>query len=157
MGVPEPRSVIEFQGQFRFAAPPALVWACIERTDEFARWWGWLGDFHLTGRGLRAGSVLVGIVTPPVPYRMRVRVVLEDCVEPESISAAVHGDLEGSAHLTLRSDHDSTIVTATWTLEMMQRSMRLADRVAHPFLRWGHDQVVEATVASFRRIVESQG
>ncbi len=156
MEVSELPSVIEFQGQFRFAAPPAVVWACIEQTDDFERWWSWLGDFHFTGLGVRAGSVLVGIIAPPLPYRMRVQVVLEDCVKPLSISAAVHGDLEGSAHLTLLSDHDSTIVTAAWTLQMMQRSMRLADRVAHPLLRWGHDRVVDATVESFRRTVESQ-
>jgi hypothetical protein len=34
---------------------------------------------------------------------------------------------------------------------MMQRPMRLAARVAYPLLRWGHDRVVEATVAGFRR------
>lgn len=68
----------------------------------------------------------------------------------------VHGDLEGTAHLTLLSDHDTTIVTAAWTIKMMQRSMRLADRVAHPLLRWGHDRVVDATVESFRRNVESR-
>ena len=34
---------------------------------------------------------------------------------------------------------------------MMQRPMRLAARVAHPVLRWGHDRVVEMTVNGFRR------
>jgi hypothetical protein len=34
---------------------------------------------------------------------------------------------------------------------MKQRPMRLAARLASPLLRWGHDRVVEATVASFRR------
>jgi hypothetical protein len=34
---------------------------------------------------------------------------------------------------------------------MMQRPMRVAARVAPPVLRWGHDRVVDATVAGFRR------
>ena len=34
---------------------------------------------------------------------------------------------------------------------MMQRPMRLADRMAHPVLKRGHDLVVENTVAEFRR------
>jgi hypothetical protein len=34
---------------------------------------------------------------------------------------------------------------------MMQRPMRVAARVASPVLRWGHDRVVDATVAGFRR------
>ncbi len=154
--VPEPPPVIEFRDQFRFAVPPDVVWGTIERTDNFERWWGWLGDFHLDGPGLQPGSVLVGVVSPPLPYSMRVQVVLEDCVKPESIDAAVHGDLEGTAHLTLAPDHDGTLATVTWTIEMMQRTMRLADRVAHPLLRWGHDRVVDATVASFRHNVESR-
>jgi len=33
----------------------------------------------------------------------------------------------------------------------MQRPMRVAARVAYPVLRWGHDRVVDATVAGFRR------
>ena len=154
--VSEPPSVIEFRDQFRFAVPPDVVWGAIERTENFERWWGWLGDFHLDGPGLQPGSVLFGVVSPPLPYSMRVQVVLEDCVKPESIDAAVHGDLEGTAHLTLAPDHDGTLATATWTIEMMQRTMRLADRVAHPLLRWGHDRVVDATVASFRHNVESR-
>ena len=38
---------------------------------------------------------------------------------------------------------------------MMQRPMRLASRVARPLLQWGHDRVVELTVAGFRRRLES--
>lgn len=150
----ERAAVIEFCEQFRFAAPPDVVWASIERTNDFERWWSWLGDFRLDGPGLQAGSILVGVVTPPLPYRMRIQVVLAKCVKPESIDAAVHGDLEGTAHLTLASEGDGTLATAEWTIEMMQRSMRLAGRVAHPLLRWGHDRVVDATVAGFRRNVE---
>ncbi|MDA8182818.1 MAG: hypothetical protein M0035_00035, partial [Actinomycetota bacterium] len=40
-----------------------------------------------------------------------------------------------------------------WSIEMMQAPMRLADRVAHPLLCWGHDRVVDMTVAGFRRHV----
>jgi hypothetical protein len=44
-----------------------------------------------------------------------------------------------------------TVVSVAWTIEMMQRPMRLAALVAAPLLRWGHDRVVETTVAGFRR------
>jgi len=39
----------------------------------------------------------------------------------------------------------------TWSIEMMQRPMRMAARLAHPLMRWGHDRVVETTVAGYRR------
>jgi hypothetical protein len=95
--------------------------------------------------------VLTGVITPPLPYRMRLRVDLLDCERPSRIEAAVHGDLEGWAQLLLEGDNGETRVTATWTFEMMQRSMRMAARLAHPVLRWGHDRVVEITVRAFRR------
>jgi len=143
--------VIDYRGTFRFAVPPLAVWETIERTGEFERWWGWLGDFRLDGRGLEEGSVLVGVVSPPLPYHMRIRVELERCVRPSLIDAAVHGDLEGHARLELAPDGEGTVASVAWTIEMMQRSMRAAARFAYPLLRFGHDRVVDATVHGFRR------
>jgi hypothetical protein len=147
--------VIDYRGVHRLSIPPDAVWAAIERTDEFERWWGWLGEFRLEGRGLRRGSVMIGVVNPPLPYRMLIRVDLEDCIRPVTIDAAIHGDLEGHAHLGLEPDGGGTLATATWTIEMMQLPMRMAARFSHPLLRWGHDRVVDATVAGFRRQVET--
>jgi len=146
--------MIDYRGIHRFCVPPETVWAAIEQTNEFAGWWGWLGDFRFEGHGLQRGSALVGVVNPPLPYHMHIRVDLEDCVRPETIDAAVHGDLEGRANLVFAPDRLGTLATATWTLEMMQSPMRSVARFAHPLLRWGHDRVVDATVASFRRQVE---
>jgi hypothetical protein len=153
--VPASLCVIVYRGTHRFSVPPETVWAAIERTNEFERWWGWLGDFRLVGPGLQTGSAMIGVVSPPLPYRMRIRVDLEDCVRPTMIDAAVHGDLEGRAHLVLESDGGGTLATAAWTIEMMQLPMRVAARFAHPLLRWGHDRVVDATVAGFRRQIET--
>jgi carbon monoxide dehydrogenase subunit G len=143
--------VIEYRGTFTFPVPPDELWAYLERVDRFEPSLNWLSEFRFEGDGLRAGSVLTGVITPPLPYRMRLRVDLLDCERPSRIEAAVHGDLEGWAHLLLEGDNGETRVTATWTFEMMQRSMRMAARLAHPVLRWGHDRVVEITVRAFRR------
>jgi hypothetical protein len=108
-------------------------------------------DFRLDGGGLEAGTVLTGVVSPPLPYRMRIRVELERCIRPSLIDAAVHGDLEGRARLELAREGDGTLASAAWTIEMMQRPMRVAARFAYPMLRWGHDRVVDATVSALRR------
>jgi len=149
-------SLIDYCGAFQFGVPPEAVWGTIERTGEFEGWWGWLGNFCLDGPGLEAGSVLVGVVSPPLPYHMRIRVELEHCQRPSSIDAAVHGDLEGRARLELAPDGDGTIASVAWTIEMMQRPMRAAARFAYPLLRWGHDRVVDATVHGFRRQLASE-
>ena len=146
--------IIDYRGTHRFSVPPETVWAAIERTDEFEQWWAWLGEFCLHGPSLQRGSVMIGVVSPPLPYRMSIRVDLEDCVRPATIDAAVHGDLEGRAHLAFESDGGGTLARAAWTIEMTQLPMRVAARFARPLLCWGHDRVVEATVAGFRRRVE---
>jgi uncharacterized protein YndB with AHSA1/START domain len=149
------RPVIEYRREFRFAVPPARVWDAIEREDQFEGWWSWLEEFRLDGGTLQEGAVLHGSVVPPLPYRMRVRVEVVRCERPALIDATVHGDLEGEARLRVRPDGNGSGVEVAWTVEMMQIPMRMASRVAYPLLKWGHDRVVEITVASFRRHVEA--
>jgi hypothetical protein len=142
---------MDYTGRFTFPVPPDHLWAAIERLDDFERWWGWLGHLQVEGTGLEEGSVLRGTVSPPVPYRMRVEVELQRCVPYQLIDARVTGDLAGDAHLRIHADGASSITDVDWSLEMLQRPMRVAARVAYPLLRWGHDGVVEATVSAFRR------
>jgi hypothetical protein len=142
--------VIDYRGRFTFPVPREEVWSAIGHVEYFESWWGWLRGLTIEGPVLEAGSALSGVVAPPLPYRMGIRVDLVDCVPLERIDAAVHGDLEGKARLCLEDDGGGTAADAAWTIEMMQRPMRLAARVAAPLLRWGHDRVVEATVVSFR-------
>jgi carbon monoxide dehydrogenase subunit G len=149
-----PGPVISYQREDSFRVPPYQIWAAIEDVEEFESWWAWLEDFRLEGDGLVVGAVLSGVVVPPLPYRMRLSVELVACDRPTAIDAVVRGDLRGDARLRLRPQGDGTLVEVAWTIEMMQRPMRLASRFAHPLLRWGHDRVVEATVDNFRRHVE---
>jgi len=149
------RPVIDYVGEYEFALTPEELWDTIEQVDQFERWWPWLQDFSLEGEPLASGSVLNGVVAPPLPYRMRIRVELTRVERPVAIAAVVGGDLEGEARLGLWSRGTGSRVEVAWTVEMMQRPMRLADRVAHPLLQWGHDRVVEVTVAGFRRRLEA--
>ena len=147
--------VMDYAGRFNFPVPPEELWSAIERLDQFERWWGWLGHLQVDGAGLAEGSVLRGTVSPPVPYRMSVEVELQRCVPAEMIDAQVSGDLAGDAHLRLQRDGEGTVTDVAWSLEMLQRPMRLAGRFAYPLLRWGHDRVVDATVMAFRRQLPS--
>jgi uncharacterized protein YndB with AHSA1/START domain len=142
--------VVDYAGRFGFPVPPAELWAAIEQVDQFERWWGWLGGLELDGRGLQQGAVLRGTVSPPLPYRMRVTVELGRCEPERLVDATVTGDLLGEAHLRVHPTSEGSVAEVSWSLEMRQLPMRVAARVAHPLLRWGHDRVVEATVAGFR-------
>jgi carbon monoxide dehydrogenase subunit G len=144
--------VIAYRGNFDFDVSAGALWESIENAEQFERWWPWLQEFRQEGEGLHAGTVMHGVVAPPLPYRMRVDVELLDCSRPTSIDAVVRRDLEGRASVRIRPRGSSgCTVEAAWSIEMMQRPMRIASLVAHPLLRWGHDRVVETTVRSFRR------
>lgn len=127
------------------------MWRTIQEVDQFESWWPWLEDFRLEGDVLQSGAVLHGVVAPPVPYRMRIEVELTRCDPEHAIDALVRGDLEGEASLEIDPHGAGSVVEVAWRVEMMQGPMRLADRFAHPLLQWGHDRVVELTVAGFRR------
>jgi hypothetical protein len=86
---------------------------------------------------------------------MRLRVEVVACDRLHSIGAVIGGDLVGEARLGFRPDGEGTWVDVDWTVEMMQPAMRLASRIGRPVLQWGHDRVVEMTVAVFRRRIES--
>jgi uncharacterized protein YndB with AHSA1/START domain len=147
--------VVSYRHGFGFALSPERLWAQLEDLDQFERWWPWLTDFTVDGPGLAAGSVLSGMVTPPLPYRMSVRIQVVECDRPRLLRAVIGGDLTGPSALHFRPDGDGTWVDATWTLEMRQPAMRLASRIGRPLLQWGHDRVVDVTVAGFRRRIEA--
>ncbi len=146
-----PACVLVYRNEFLFDTAPEKLWDLIGQFDQFEHWWPWLTDFRVEGDGLGVGSVLLGTVAPPLPYRMRLRVQLLGCRRPHSIDAVVGGDLVGDARLRLDPADGGTRAQVAWTVEMRQPAMRLASRVGRPLLQWGHDRVVETTVAGVRR------
>jgi carbon monoxide dehydrogenase subunit G len=147
--------VVDYNQGFEFDLSPEKLWERMEEVDQFEHWWPWLTDCELEGDGLARGSVLRGVISPPVPYRMRVQVNFGECVRSQSIEATVSGDLTGVARMTLLPKEGGTRAEVAWTLEMRQPVMRLACRFGYPVLRRGHDRVVEVTVAELRRRIES--
>jgi hypothetical protein len=147
--------VIDYRGRFDFSLSPEDVWAEMERTDRFEDWWSWLREFSHEGDRLTPGAVLRGVVVPPLPYRLRIAVEILESQWPASVDAQVDGDLVGPAHLRIDPREGGSTVEVRWHLEMKQAPMRLAARFGRPLLQWGHDRVVEMTVAGFRRRVES--
>jgi Polyketide cyclase / dehydrase and lipid transport len=154
--MPGSTCVVGYDRTFVFPVSVARLWTSLAEFDHFTSWWAWLQEFSADGDGLAPGTVFHGLVAPPLPYRMRLDVVIEECVAERSIVAAIHGDLEGTARLLFTGDDAETRVRATWSVEMMQRPMRLAARLGYPLLRWGHDRVVDATVEGFRRQLEAE-
>ena len=148
---PVPPPLITYRRGFQFDLTPLDLWDRIEEVDQFERWCPWLTELRSDGEGLLVGTVLHGVVTPPLPYRMQLRIELTARERPHTIDATIEGDLTGHARLRLHPEHGGTWAEVAWTVEMRQPAMRLASRIARPLLQWGHDRVVAATVSGFRR------
>ncbi len=146
--------VITYRRGFHFDLEPDRLWDRLQETDEYEHWWPWLSDLRIEGTGLARGTVLHGAVTPPLPYRMEIHVELVDAEPARAIDAVVSGDLVGKAQIRMRPEDGRTWVEVSWAVEMKQPIMRIADRLTHPLLQWGHDRVVEITVAGFRTRIE---
>jgi hypothetical protein len=142
---------VEYQASFWFPVAPHQMWAISERFDLFESWWPWLADFRADDDGLVNGNVLHGTVIPPVPYRLRLDVRLQRCQRPRLIEATIYGDIRGRAVVRLEAAADGTRAAVAWSLQMHSAPLQVAARVAYPLMRWGHDRVVEAAVAEFRR------
>lgn len=143
--------VIEYADSFCFPVEPAVLWRTIESFESFESWWGWLQDFEVDGHGLVAGTVLRGLVTPPIPYRLSVVVRFVHCEPPRHAEVEVSGDVHGAALLRLEATDGGTRVSVGWSLEMVREPLRTTSRVAYPLVRWGHDRVVDMAVAGFSR------
>src|ERR1700688_2727535 len=130
-----PTSVIAYRRRFPLDVSPAVIWASIEHHEQFETWWAWLREFRLEGPGLVDGAVLHGVVSPPLAYTMRLRVVLDHSAAPRRTAATAHADLEGVARLVLEPAGHGTMAEVSWTIEMKLRAMRLDARAAHPVMR----------------------
>ena len=149
------RADIRYRRAFEFGCTPQQLWDAMQEVDHFEAWWPWLEEFRLEGGSLKVGSVLHGVVAPPLPYRMRLRVEITRSEPPREIDAVIHGDLEGLASLEIhprRRRHKGR-----GRMDGRDDAASDAPRrpLGAPLLQWGHDRVVETTVAGFRRRLES--
>ena len=151
-----PAPLITYRRGFQFDLAPNDLWDRIEEVDQFERWCPWLTELRSDGKGLHAGTILHGAVTPPLPYRMQLKVKISASERPHTIEATIEGDLTGHARLCLSPENGGTWAEVAWTVEMRQPAMRLASRIARPLLQWGHDRVVAATVSGFRRRIATR-
>lgn len=152
--MPQPIHMLHLDRRYRFRAEVDEVWRNMCRVEEFPVWWRWLRDFEVQGQGLETGGVLTGLVVPPIPYRFRVAIHLEDVEPAAAIRASLSGDLSGPAALDLRPVDGGSELSIRWDVEMLKPSMRSAARFCRPLLVWGHDQVIEVTLRRFETVVD---
>jgi carbon monoxide dehydrogenase subunit G len=143
------RYVVDYDNVVFLSAAPRDVWRALEDVDRLARWSVWVQHLHMDSDRFRPGvAVDVGLSTP-LPVRLRLRIVIEDCDPTALLVAKVEGDLAGSARLRLMAEGSGTRAELSWSFEMMHNGMRAMAMTSGRLMRWGHDAVAAATIRSF--------
>jgi carbon monoxide dehydrogenase subunit G len=147
--------LIDYRGTFDLPLTPDDAWAFLQRTDLYERWWPWMRDLAVNGDRISPGTDLRFRVVSPLPYRMALRVEIED-VQARRAAALVHGDLEGTGAIVIAPGPRGSTVSLGWTVEIKHPQMRIAARVARPLLRWGQTWAIQSALRGFLRHVGDQ-
>ena len=143
--------IFEYERAYDFALDRTAMWDALLRTDRYETWWEWMRDLRVEGSPATPGSVFSFAVVAPIPFSMHLRVRVEEVVPERSIAASVEGDLRGRALMRFEDQPNGCRATVSWSVELMQRALRVGARVAHPVLRWGQDWAVGTALRGFER------
>lgn len=145
---------IAFEGSFAFPIPPERLWAALERTEDYPRWWRWMRDIEVTGDWPEEGSTLTFNVAAPIPYRLRLTVTVEEEASPRSVKAQVEGSLTGEGGLDLEPTSEGTNAQVGWDVEVTSRALRPMIGIARPILVRAQHWAVTVALRGFRRHLE---
>ena len=149
--------IFQYKGEFDFDATPEKLWTALGRTDHYERWWKWMREVKVEGPVPATGSSVEFDVVAPIPRRMRLKIDVVSALRPESIEAAVSGDLAGTATLRFLPSGNGSTAEVTWSVEVVQRTIRAAAVAMRPVLLWGQDWAVRVALRGFRRHLVEDG
>ena len=140
-----------------FPAPPDHVWASLKRTDLYEDWWAWIRDVRLEGDALTEGSTISFTIDPPIPYRLKIAVLVTEADEGRFLRGRVSGDLAGDATFELWGDDDASEVEVVWDLEIRSPVIRPVIVIARPVLVRAQLWAVDVALRGFRRHLRDEG
>ena len=145
----EPGSVrLRSDRHYDFAMSPAELWARLVDVPTYPTWWSWLREFD--GAALAAGELWHCSVQPPLPYRVRFAIHLDE-VEPErSIAATIDGEIVGTAHLTIAPSAGGCTARLVADLGPDRQAFRALAVALRPLVRFGHNWVLDTGARQFR-------
>ena len=138
--------------RFEFRLPPDDLWSRLTRIEDFPRWWPWLR--RIDGDGFVEGGITHIAVAAPVPWLLRLELLVTDLVVGESVGVDVAGDLRGDASLSVASTAGGSAVHMGWSVSPSSPPLRVATRMTYPLVVFGQNWVVSAGLRQFRSAVE---
>jgi hypothetical protein len=124
------------------------VWRALTSVERYRGWWPWLEQFD--GTVFEAGATWECVVKPPLPYRLRFQITLDEVVEAEAARARVDGDIRGRAELVLTDDQPGCELALRSELEAARGAARTLVRWMPWVASFGHDWVIDTGARQFR-------
>jgi uncharacterized protein YndB with AHSA1/START domain len=126
-------------------APITLVWAEIERPENWAEWWpGLVGVREVEpGDVSGVGAVKEFTFKSFLPYTLSFRGRITELVPPRLFRMDAVGELEGSGTYELSDSGSGTKASFTWEVRTTKKWMNFVAPVAAPLFRWNHDWLME--------------
>lgn len=137
----------ESDRRYQLAVPPAELWASLARVDDYQSWWPWLRLFD--ARQLARDEIWDCLVQPPLPYRVRFAVTLDEVRAPTTVLASITGDVVGDARLEISERPDGSEARLVSHLEPGNGFLKAVARLAAPVVRYGHDWVLDTGARQF--------
>jgi hypothetical protein len=131
-----------------FDVPVDRLWSRVTAVEEYPRWWPWLAEFRPDG-GFEQGAAWSCTVAPPLPYRIRFDVVLEEVRPGRLVRARVRGDIRGDAVLTIDDAAQGSRARLVSQLSPANPVLRGVGLTARPLIAWGHDWVLDSGQRQF--------
>ena len=148
---------VNHEAHVSFDAPPDYVWESLTRVDLFEEWWSWVRDVRLEGEALTEGSTISFTIDPPIPYRLKIAVLVTESDEGRFLRGDVTGDLEGDATFELAGDGSCSDVHIAWDVQIKSPIIRPVILIARPILLRAQVWAVEVALRGFRRYLSEQG
>jgi uncharacterized protein YndB with AHSA1/START domain len=137
----------ESDRRYQLPVPPAELWAALTRVDHYQSWWPWLREFD--ARLLAGDETWDCLVQPPLPYRVRFAVALDEVEAPSSVRASITGDVVGEARLDIVEHAVGCEARLVSHLEPGNGFLKAVARLAAPVVRYGHDWVLDTGARQF--------
>jgi hypothetical protein len=140
---------VRFETDRRYELPvsPAELWSALTQVDDYRSWWPWLRQFD--ARQLAGDETRECVVQPPLPYRVRFSINLDEVREPTAIRASITGDVVGEARLDIAEHPDGSEARLVSHLEPGNSLLRAVARLAAPVVRYGHVWVLDTGARQF--------
>lgn len=134
--------------RYRFDVSPAELWRQLCAVDQYQRWWPWLR--RLEADALRVGEVWTCVVQPPLPYRLRFHLSIDEVEPLETVAATVTGDIVGTARLRVRPRGGGSELHLVSSLAPRSPALKMVARAARPVAQMGHDWVIDTGIRQLR-------